>query len=251
MAPLPSYAHSNTGPNITRQQQQIKTDSGIFVYVHDAEYDDDVKEALASAPAQHKGDLLSPPVKTQRQTNEEERFYWDSDSVTTGHSTTSSPGESPRLLPEHFGLEQVHDNKGLIAVPAITSLGNATWASVHPQHPFVKQLKNFVWTVSVIFVFLTPWFILRAMKTFTLETERMTLSIYGLIVIADFVSTITFASLNRRQVNQRVAKRRRDWDGVKTALMVVGYKEDPHVFEGECFGFSHLRPCLFKFRANR
>ncbi|RUS13991.1 nucleotide-diphospho-sugar transferase [Endogone sp. FLAS-F59071] len=232
MAPPLIYAHSNAGQTLTKQQQQTKTDSGIFVYVHNAEYDDDMKEALTSAPPQHKPDLLSPPVKAQRQTHEEERFYWDSDSVTTGQSTPSSPEESPRLLPERFGLEGVQENKEFIAVPTITSLGNASWASDHRQHPFVKQLKNFVWTISVIFGFLTPWFILRAMKTFTVETERMTLSIYGLIVIADFIGTATFASMNRRQVNKRVAKRRHDWDDVKTALMVVGYKEDPHVFEG-------------------
>ncbi|OUM59288.1 glycosyltransferase family 2 protein [Piromyces sp. E2] len=64
------------------------------------------------------------------------------------------------------------------------------------------------------------------------KTALWTLGFYGLIVVLHYIFQSIFAYLNYRKVTKNRNNRSKDWIGVSTGLLVVGYKEDPELFKG-------------------
>ncbi|KAG9326287.1 hypothetical protein KVV02_004024, partial [Mortierella alpina] len=106
----------------------------------------------------------------------------------------------------------------------------------------VSLWKKTAWVFFTLAIFMFPYMILKACFHLQVSAGAWQTSItYGMLMTVDFLCVITFSSLNRRRVNQRVRKRDPHWVGLTTGILAVGYREDPALLEG----------CLKSLRAIR
>ncbi|KAF9361458.1 Hyaluronan synthase 3 [Mortierella sp. AD094] len=106
----------------------------------------------------------------------------------------------------------------------------------------VSLWKRAAWVIFTMAIFLLPYGILKASFHLQISAGAWQTSLtYSMLMAFDFLAIITFSTLNRRKVNQRVKKRDPHWVGLTTGILAVGYREDPVLLEG----------CLKSLRAMR
>ncbi|KAF9110370.1 Hyaluronan synthase 3 [Mortierella sp. AM989] len=157
------------------------------------------------------------------------------------HREYESPQFSTMNTTTHY---QVHD-----AFPDINAMPikapppyAPTAQSVGLKSSHVSLWKRATWVVFTLAIFLFPYAILKASFHLQISSGAWQTSVtYSMLMVVDFLAVITFSTLNRRKVDQRVKKRDPHWVGMTTGILAVGYREDPVLLEG----------CLKSLRAMR
>lgn len=63
------------------------------------------------------------------------------------------------------------------------------------------------------------------------ETSILVLSIYAIYCVINFIIQIITSNINRRRITKDVEQRHVDWNEIRVGVIVVGYKEDPFMFQ--------------------
>ncbi|KAK9762800.1 hypothetical protein K7432_011122 [Basidiobolus ranarum] len=115
----------------------------------------------------------------------------------------------------------------------VKTLQQVSAASAAPTSTPVSLPKKFLWIstvlVSLLLIYLTPlppWL----PKSFQLGAREISIS-YAILIFTNAFTITTFA-LNRRNIEKRRRNRGTRWKGMTTAVLAVGYREDPIVLEG-------------------
>ncbi|KAK9708350.1 hypothetical protein K7432_009690 [Basidiobolus ranarum] len=106
-------------------------------------------------------------------------------------------------------------------------------ASAAPTSTPVSLTKKLLWISSVLAVLSMPYYIslpASIQTSFQLGSRQISF-FYAILMFTNIFTIITF-SLNRRTVNRRVRNRDPNWEGMTTAVLAVGYREDPILLEG-------------------
>jgi len=112
-----------------------------------------------------------------------------------------------------------------------------------PQTPKEKTQRKVVliWTLAASILLITPVIVGYIIGQAIIRTTLWTLGFYGLVIVIHYTVQATFAYLNYRRVTKNKNRRRKDWTGLSTGLLVVGYREDPELFRGCLKSITYLR----------
>lgn len=112
-----------------------------------------------------------------------------------------------------------------------------------PQTPKEKTQRKIVliWTLAASILLITPVIVGYIIGQAIVRTTLWTLGFYGLVIVIHYFIQAMFAYLNYCKVTRRKNRRRKDWTGLSTGLLVVGYREDPELFRGCLKSITYLR----------
>ncbi|ORX84397.1 hypothetical protein BCR32DRAFT_230492 [Anaeromyces robustus] len=112
-----------------------------------------------------------------------------------------------------------------------------------PQTPKEKTQRKIVliWTLAASILLITPVIVGYIIGQAIIRTTLWTLGFYGLVIVIHYIIQAIFAYLNYRKVTKKKNRRRKDWTGLSTGLLVVGYREDPELFRGCLKSITYLR----------
>ncbi|KAG0042592.1 Hyaluronan synthase 3 [Gryganskiella cystojenkinii] len=98
---------------------------------------------------------------------------------------------------------------------------------------YVSMWKRVSWVIFTSMIVFLSCGILKACFHVQVSGGAWQTSLaYGMLMVVDFLTEITFSALNRLKVDQRVALRDPHWVGLSTGILAVGYREDPILLEG-------------------
>eukprot|EP00743_Colponemidia_sp_Colp-15_P011718 GILK01013146.1.p1 GENE.GILK01013146.1~~GILK01013146.1.p1 ORF type:complete len:591 (+),score=72.09 GILK01013146.1:269-2041(+) len=120
--------------------------------------------------------------------------------------------------------EQIQQKAPPQATAAVTSVPAQT-----PRSTPSSGLKVF-WTFFVIVLIIGPTVAGYILQWKTWGIEDWALGVYGVVMLAFFLLQILFCTINRCQVASRRRNRDSASQGIRTGLLVVGYREDPVLF---------------------
>ncbi|KAI9236976.1 MAG: hypothetical protein BYD32DRAFT_5975 [Podila humilis] len=98
---------------------------------------------------------------------------------------------------------------------------------------YVSMWKRVCWIIFTLMIVFLSCQILKVCFQVQVSVGAWQTSLAcGMLMVVNFLAEITFSTLNRHRLDQRVARRDPHWVGLSMGILAVGYREDPILLEG-------------------